>query len=115
MIVSGNRNYKNALEKVFGYQGSALKRLQEYFTGTSYTIEINGIKSSKQVLEIGVGQGGGLSGKEFSMATNEIGLIPGRHDIKCFQYCDDLYSILTFNTNQDGDKMKVQLLNCYMK
>ena len=43
---------KQTLEEQFGFSGTALDLLKDYFSGRSYSITIDGVKSKKQMLEI---------------------------------------------------------------
>ena len=100
------------LEEEFGFKETALKLLKSYFTGRSYVIELDGIKSDRQPLEIGTGQGSTLSCKGFALATNQLNLIPGRYGLICFQYCDDLSILITFLPGDNFERVKEKILGC---
>ena len=100
------------LEQEFGFKETALQLLKSYFAQRSYTIEINGNKSKKQNLDIGTGQGSTLSCKGFSLSTNQLNLIPGRHGMICFQYADDLSILITFQPNEPFENIRKAILDC---
>ena len=71
------------------------------------------MKSKKQMLEIGTGQGTTLSGKGFSLTTNQLSLLPGKFDdIVCFQFADDLSLVLSFFPTENIEKVKNRLIQC---
>ena len=103
---------KQTLEEQFGFSGTALDLLKDYFSGRSYSITIDGVKSKKQMLEIGAGQGTTLSCKGFSLATNQLSLLPGKFDVVCYQFADDLSLVLSFFPTESIESVKDRLIQC---
>ena len=100
------------LNEEFGIKDTALQLLDSYFKGRHYSLTINGIKSAKQMLEIGTGQGSILSSTGFGLATNQLNYIPEKHKMICGRYADDVSVLATFETTDDINSVKERILNC---
>ena len=111
----------NRLSTTFGIQGTVLNWFRSYLVGRSFSVLINDLKSSNNVLDFGVPQGSVLGPVLYIMYTYPIGQIIRKYeDLSFHMYADDtqLYGSV-FLENMPGllDSMQscVSELNIWMR
>ena len=85
------------LRERFGISGTALKWFQSYLHDRSFTVVMNGKRSSKCFLRIGVPQGSILGPILFILYTKELNDIAKKHGFYIHMYADDTQLYIEFN------------------
>ena len=86
----------NKLEACFFIRGNALKFIESYIKGRTYSVFLNGKSSNRCQLDYGVPQGSILGPKLFSMYIQDVEEIAIAHRIEIHSYADDTNLYLGF-------------------
>ena len=85
------------LKKVYGLKCNVINWFKSYLSDRTFTVTINGKRSSKCYLRIGVPQGSILGPILFILYTKELNLIAGKHGFSIHLYADDTQLYIEFN------------------
>ncbi|KAL5249258.1 hypothetical protein ACHWQZ_G018198 [Mnemiopsis leidyi] len=85
------------LKKVYGLRSNVLNWFKSYLSDRAFTVTINGERSSKCYLRIGVPQGSILGPILFILYTKELSSIAKKHGFSIHLYADDTQLYIEFN------------------
>ena len=85
------------LKKIYGLKSTVIKWFKSYLSDRTFTVTINGQRSSKSYLRIGVQQGSILGPILFILYTKELNLIAEKHGFSIHLYADDTQLYIEFN------------------
>ena len=85
------------LKKVYGLKSNVINWFKSYLSDRTFTVTINGERSSKCYLRIGVPQGSILGPILFILYTKELSVIAKKHGFSIHLYADDTQLYIEFN------------------
>jgi len=110
-------NHERLLKKLsakYGLADTILNWFKSYLDDRSFTVNIDGTRSKKCFLRIGVPQGSILGPILFILYTKELELIAKKHGFNIHLYADDTQLYIEFNPLFDQyDDMEQRIINCF--
>ena len=99
------------LDNMYNIRQHALDWLRSYLKGRTFSVNVNGKDSKRQIMLFGVPQGSLLGPILFILYTKELESIAASHDICIHIYADDTQLYLGFKC-EDSDSTKSTIENC---